>query len=134
MLTKFAFLHQLQCDQSRHSGCPVEPPTGRQRTLSRPPLNSQSVDLIGPEKRGPEMEEAALNQEMVNTPLLPPEEGWVKDIHFSFDLGPAVPTFSVKEQFGQPLGHTGQGRAVSNTLFPSCTLQTNAPCHFLWEC
>lgn len=57
------------------------------------------------------MRGTALLTQVCTAPLLPPEEDRVENpwFHFVFVLslaqGPAVPTFSKKEQFNFPLGH-----------------------------
>lgn len=61
----------------------------------------------------PEMRGAAFNQEVVNTPVFPPEEDWVENLFFL-----SVPTLSMKEQFRESLGHTGRGLAVSDAMLP----------------
>ncbi len=68
---------------------------------------------------GPEMLEFALSQETARTaPLLPPVEGREENILFRFVSvpplvqGPAVPTFSKKEQFPFPPGSQVHGTTV----------------------
>ncbi|CAM4608331.1 unnamed protein product [Leuciscus chuanchicus] len=64
----------------------------------------------------PEMEGAVLNQEMVNAPLLPPEEDQVENLLGFFLF--LVLTFSINEQLSQPFGHTGYVLTVSDTPLP----------------
>lgn len=59
------------------------------------------------------MEGAALNQEMVFTPLLPPKEGRVENLQFQF-----ISSFNrKKEKFLQYLGHTMGILAVQTPRF-----------------
>jgi hypothetical protein len=53
-------------------------------------------------------------------PLLPPKEGRGRIIHSVPPLaqGPAVPTFSIKEQFPFPLGSQVCGSTVCDALPP----------------
>ncbi len=95
---------------NRHLGRRVEPLAGERR----PPRPSQAPSRPGSRRSGsdagnPEMLEFALSQEMARTvPLLPPVEGRKENLLFHFVSvlplvqGPAVPTFSKKEQFPFP--------------------------------
>ncbi len=75
-----------------------------------------------------EMLEFALSQETARTaPILPPVEGREENLLFRFDSvpplvqGPAVPTFSKKEQFPFPPGSQVHGTTVCDALPPhSC--------------
>ncbi len=85
----------------------------------RPPRPSQAPSRpgsrrSGPDAGNPEMLEFALSQETARTaPLLPPVEGREENLLFRFVSvpplvqGPAVPTFSKKEQFPFPPGFSG---------------------------
>ncbi len=73
----------------------------------------------GPDAGNPEMLEFALSQETPRTaPLLPPVEGREENLLFRFVSvpplvqGPAVPTFSKKEQFPFPPGSQVHGTTV----------------------
>ncbi len=92
---------------NRHIGRCVEPLAGERR----PPRTSQAPShpgsrRSGPDAGNPEMLEFALSQETARTaPLLPPVEGREENLLFQFVSvpplvqGPAIPTFSKKEQF-----------------------------------
>ncbi|XDV32352.1 hypothetical protein PO909_003201 [Leuciscus waleckii] len=94
-------------------------------SLSMPPLNlAARVRASGPETGDPAMEEVAL-REIVSAPLPPEEEDRVKNLLFRFvsvpllaPLCPAVPTFSIKEQFLPSLGHKRAHIAVSDAPMP----------------
>ncbi len=76
-------------------------------------------------RSNPEMLEFALSQETARTaPLLPPVEGREENLLFRFVSvpplvqGPAVPTFSKKEQFPFPPGSQVHGTTVCDALPP----------------
>ncbi len=99
---------------NRHIGRCVEPLAGERRPPSRPG-NRRS----GPDAGNPEMLEFALSQETARTaPLLPPVEGREENLLFRFVSvpplvqGPAVPTFSKKEQIPFPPGSQVHGTTV----------------------
>ncbi len=103
---------------NRHIGRCVEPLAGERR----PPRPSQAPSRPGSRRSGPgagnpEMLEFALSQETARTaPLLPPVEGREENLLFRFVSvpplvqGPAVPTFSKKEQFPFPPVLRSMGR------------------------
>ncbi len=111
---------------NRHLGRRVEPLAG----VQYPPHPSQAPShpgsrRSGPDVGNPEMLEFALSQEMARTaPLLPPVEGHEENLLFHFVSvpplvqGPAVPTFSKKEQFPFPLGSQVHGTTVCDALLP----------------
>ncbi len=111
---------------NRHIGRCVEPLAGERR----PPRPSQAPSRpgsrrSGPDAGNPEMLEFALSQEMVRTaPLFPPVEGREENLLFRFVSvpplvqGPAVPTFSKKEQFPFPPGSQVHGTTVCDALPP----------------
>ncbi len=79
----------------------------------------------GPDAGNPEMLEFALSQETARTaPLLPPVEGREENLLFCFVSvpplvqGPAVPTFSKKEQFPFPPGSQVHETTVCDALPP----------------
>ncbi len=79
----------------------------------------------GPDAGNPEMLEFVLSQETARTvPLLPPVEGREENLLFRFVSvpplvqGPAVPTFSKKEQFPFPPGSQVHGTTVCDVLPP----------------
>ncbi len=114
---------------NRHTGRCVEPLAGERRPLrpSKAPSRLGSR-RSGPDAGNPEMLEFALSQETARTaPLLPPVEGREENILFRFVSvpplvqGPAVPTFSKKEQFPFPPGSQVHGTTVCDALPPhSC--------------
>ncbi len=109
---------------NRHIGRCVEPLAGERR----PPRPSQAPSRpgsrrSGPDAGNPEMLEFALSQETARTaPLLPPVEGREENLLFRFVSvpplvqGPAVPTFSKKEQFPFPPGSQVHGTTVCDAL------------------
>ncbi len=111
---------------NRHIGRCVEPLAGERR----PPCPSQAPShpgsrRSGPDAGNPEMLEFALSQETARTmPLLPPVEGREENLLFRFVSvpplvqGPAVPTFSKKEQFPFPPGSQVHGTTVCDALPP----------------
>ncbi len=111
---------------NRHIGRCVEPLAGERR----PPRPSQSPSRpesrrSGPDAGNPEMLEFSLSQETARTaPLLPPVEGREDNLMFRFVSvpplvqGPAVPTFSKKEQFPFPPGSQVHGTTVCDALPP----------------
>ncbi len=111
---------------NRHIGRCVEPLAGERR----PPHPSQAPSRpgsrrSGPDAGNPEMLEFALSQETARTaPLLPPVEGREENLLFRFVSvpplvqGPAVPTFSKKEQFPFPPGSQVHGMTVCDALPP----------------
>ncbi len=111
---------------NRHIGRRVEPLAGERR----PPRPSQALSRpgsrrSGPDAGNPEMLEFALSQETARTaPLLPPVEGREENLLFRFVSvpplvqGPAVPTFSKKEQFPFPPGSQVHGTTVCDALPP----------------
>ncbi len=111
---------------NRHIGRCVEPLAGERR----PPRPSQAPSRpgsrrSGPDAGNPEMLEFALSQETARTaPLLPPVEGREENLLFRFVSvpplvqGPAVPTFSKKEQFPFPPGSQVHGTTVCDALPP----------------
>ncbi len=111
---------------NRHIGRRVEPLAGERR----PPRPSQAPSRPGSRRSGPdvgnpEMLEFALSQETARTaPLLPPVEGREENLLFRFVSvpplvqGPAVPTFSKKEQFPFPPGSQVHGTTVCDALPP----------------
>ncbi len=111
---------------NRHVGRRVEPLAGERR----PPRPSQAPSRPGSRRSGPdvgnpEMLEFALSQETARTaPLLPPVEGREENLLFRFVSvpplvqGPAVPTFSKKEQFPFPPGSQVHGTTVCDALPP----------------
>ncbi len=111
---------------NRHIGRRVEPLAGERR----PPRPSQAPSRpgsrrSGPDAGNPEMLEFALSQETARTaPLLPPVEGREENLLFCFVSvpplvqGPAVPTFSKKEQFPFPPGSQVHGTTVCDALPP----------------
>ncbi len=111
---------------NRHIGRCVEPLAGERR----PPRPSQAPSRpgsrrSGPDAGNPEMLEFALSQETARTaPLLPPVEGREENLLFRFVSvpplvqGPAVPTFSKKEQFPFPPGSQVHGTTVYDALPP----------------
>ncbi len=111
---------------NRHIGRRVEPLAGERR----PPRPSQAPSRpgsrrSGPDAGNPEMLEFALSQETARTaPLLPPVEGREENLLFRFVSvpplvqGPAVPTFSKKEQFPFPPGSQVHGTTVCDALPP----------------
>ncbi len=111
---------------NRHIGRCVEPLAGERR----PPCPSQAPSRPGsrrssPDAGNPEMLEVALSQETARTaPLLPPVEGREENLLFRFVSvpplvqGPAVPTFSKKEQFPFPPGSQVHGTTVCDALPP----------------
>ncbi len=102
----------------------------RRASLRRPPRPSQAPSRpesrrSGPDAGNPEMLEFALSQETARTaPLLPPVEGREENLLFRFVSipplvqGPAVPTFSKKEQFPFPPGSQVHGTTVCDALPP----------------
>ncbi len=124
-----ALLHPpepLRPRPNRHIGRRVEPLAGKRR----PPRPSQAPSRpgsrrSGPDAGNPEMLEFALSQETARTaPLLPPVEGREENLLFRFVSvpplvqGPAVPTFSKKEQFPFPPGSQVHGTTVCDALPP----------------
>ncbi len=112
---------------NRHIGRCVEPLAGERR----PPRPSQAPSRpgsrrSGPDAGNPEMLEFALSQETARTaPLLPPVEGRKENLLFHFVSvlpplvqGPAVPTFSKKDQFPFPPGFQVHGTTVCDALPP----------------
>ncbi len=111
---------------NRHIGRRVEPLAGERR----PPRPSQAPSRpgsrrSGPDAGNPEMLEFALSQETARTaPLLPPVEGREENLLFRFVSvpplvqGPAVPTFSKKEQFPFPPGSQVHGTTACDALPP----------------
>ncbi len=111
---------------NRHIGRCVEPLAGERR----PPRPSQAPSRpgsrrSGPDAGNPELLEFALSQETARTaPLLPPVEGREENLLFRFVSvpplvqGPAVPTFSKKEQFPFPPGSQVHGTTVCDALPP----------------
>ncbi len=111
---------------NRHIGRCVEPLAGERR----PPRPSQAPSRPGSRRSGPdvgnpEMLEFALSQETARTVLLlPPVEGREENLLFRFVSvpplvqGPAVPTFSKKEQLPFPLGFQVHGTTVCDALPP----------------
>ncbi len=111
---------------NRHIGRCVEPLAGERR----PPRPSQAPSRpgnrrSGPDAGNPEMLEFALSQETARTaPLLPPVEGREENLLFRFVSvpplvqGPAVPTFSKKEQIYFPPGSQVHGTTVCDALPP----------------
>ncbi len=111
---------------NRHIGRCVEPLAGERR----PPRPSQAPSRpgnrrSGPDAGNPEMLEFALSQETARTaPLLPPVEGREENLLFRFVSvpplvqGPAVPTFSKKEQISFPPGSQVHGTTVCDALPP----------------
>ncbi len=89
---------------SLHPSGAVEPVVGGVPSPSRPPPRGAAKPRArGPRTGDPKMIGTAL-QEMVTAPLLPPEEGRVVNPLFFPSVPPlaqqpAVPTFSIKEQF-----------------------------------
>ncbi len=89
---------------SLHPSGAVEPVVGGVPSPSRPPPRGAAKPRArGPRTGDPEMIGTAL-QEMVTAPLLPPEEGRVANPLFFPSVPPlaqqpAVPKFSIKEQF-----------------------------------
>ncbi len=89
---------------SLHPSGAVEPVVGGVPSPSRPPPRGAAKPRArGPRTGDPEMIGTAL-QEMVTAPLLPPEEGRVVNPLFFSSVPPlaqqpAVPKFSIKEQF-----------------------------------
>ncbi len=98
---------------SLHPSGAVEPVVGGVPSPSRPPPRGAAKPRArGPRTGDPEMIGTAL-QEMVTAPLLPPEEGRVVNPLFFPSVPPlaqqpAVPKFSIKEQF---LSSPGSKRA-----------------------
>ncbi len=95
-------------------------PPASQQAPSRP-----ESQRSGPDAGNPEMLEFALSQETARTaPLLPPVEGREENLLFRFVSvpplvqGPAVPTFSKKEQFPFPPGSQVHGTTVCDALPP----------------
>ncbi len=100
------------------------------RRRAAPPRPSQAPSRpgsrrSGPDAGNPEMLEFALSQETARTaPLLPPVEGREENLLFRFVSvpplvqGPAVPTFSKKEQFPFPPGSQVHGTTVCDALPP----------------
>ncbi len=89
------------------------------------PARRASRRRAAPPAGNPEMLEFALSQETARTaPLLPPVEGREENLLFRFVSvpplvqGPAVPTFSKKEQFPFPPGSQVHGTTVCNALPP----------------
>ncbi len=117
---------KLKPRPNRHIGRRVEPLAGERR----PPRPSQAPSRpgsrrSGPDAGNPEMLEFALSQETARTaPLLPPVEGREENLLFHFVSvpplvqGPAVPTFSKKEQFPFPPGSQVHGTTVCDALPP----------------
>ncbi len=111
---------------NRHIGRCVEPLAGERR----PPCPNQAPSRpgsrrSGPDAGNPEMLEFALSQETARTaPLLPPVEGQEENLLFRFVSvpplvqGPAVPTFSKKEQFPFSPGSQVHGTTVCDALPP----------------
>ncbi len=111
---------------NRHIGRCVEPLAGERR----PPRPSQAPSRpgsrrSGPDAGNPEMLEFALSQETARTaPLLLPVEGREENLLFRFVSvpllvqGPAVPTFSKKEQLPFPPGSQVHGTTVCDALPP----------------
>ncbi len=111
---------------NRHIGRRVEPLAGERR----PPRPSQAPSRpgsrrSGPDAGNPEMLEFALSQDTARTaPLLPPVEGREENLLFRFVSvpplvqGPAVPTFSKKEQFPFSPGSQVHGTTVCDALPP----------------
>ncbi len=111
---------------NQHIGRRVEPLAGERR----PPRPSQAPSRPGSRRSGPdvgnpEMLEFALSQETARTaPLLPPVVGREENLLFHFVSvpplvqGPAVPTFSKKEQFPFPPGSQVHGTTVCDALPP----------------
>ncbi len=109
---------------NRHIGRCVKPFAGERR----PPRPSQAPSRpgsrrSGPDAGNPEILEFALSQETARTaPLLPPVEGREENLLFRFVSvpplvqGPAVPTFSKKEQFPFPPGSQVHGTTVCDAL------------------
>ncbi len=126
-VTVGALLHPpelLRPRPNRHLGRRVEPLAGERRPLrpSQAPSHPGSR-RSGPDADNPEMLEFAFSQETARTaPLLPPVECREENLPFYFvsvpPLGPAVPTFSKKEQFPFPLGSQVNGTTVSDALLP----------------
>ncbi len=108
---------------NRHIGWRVEPLAWEQcpPRPSQPPSRPGSR-RSGPDAGNPEMLEFALSQETARTaPVLPPVEGREENLLFHFVYvpplvqGPAVPTFSKKEQFPfQAFMHSAPGLVCSD--------------------
>ncbi len=128
-VTVGALLHPpelLRPRPNRHMGRCVEPLAGKRRPLrpSQAPSRPGSR-RSGPDAGNPEMLEFALSQETARTaPLIPPVEGREENLLFRFVSvpplvqGPAVPTFSKKEQFPFPPGSQVHGTTVCDALPP----------------
>ncbi len=106
---------------NRHIGRCVKPLARRPSQAPSRPGSRRS----GPDAGNPEMLEFALSQETARTaPLLPPVEGREENLLFRFVSvpplvqGPAVPTFSKKEQFPFPPGSQVHGTTVCDALPP----------------
>ncbi len=109
---------------NRHLGRRVKPFAGERC----PPCPSQAPSRPGSRRSGPdvgnpEMLEFALSQETVRTaPLLPPVKGREENLPFHFVSvpplvqGPAVPTFSKKEQFPFFPGSQVHGTTLCDAL------------------
>ncbi len=109
-----------------HLGRCVEPLAGERR----PPRPSQAPSRPGsrqssPDAGNPEKLEFALSQQTARTaPLLPLEQGWEENPVFIFVSvtplvqGPAVLTFSKKEQFPFPPASQVHGTPVCDALLP----------------
>ncbi len=116
----------LRLRPNRHIGRCVEPLAG-ERCPTRPSQapSRPGSRRSGPDAGNPEMLEFALSQEMARTaPLLPPVEGREENLLFRFVSvpplvqGPAVTTFSKKEQFPFPPGSQVHGTIVCDALPP----------------
>ncbi len=117
---------RLESGLESETGLEYYSPTGERR----PPRPSQAPSRPGsrrsvPDAGNPEMLEFALSQETARTaPLLPPVEGREENLLFRFVSvpplvqGPAVPTFSKKEQFPFPPGSQVHGTTVCDALPP----------------
>ncbi len=133
-----ALLHPpelLRPRSNRHLGRRVEP-LARERRPLRPSQAPSHPDSrrSGPDAGNPEMLEFALSQETARTaPLLPPVEGQEENLPFHFVSvvslvqGPAVPTFTKKEQFPFPPGSQVHGTTVCDALLPHSRPQPILP-------
>ncbi len=110
---------------NRHLVRHVEPLVGERHS----PRHSQAPSRPGsrrssPDADNPEMLEFALSQETARTaPLLPPVEAGRRIFCFIVSVpplvqGPAVPTFSKKDQIPFPQGSQVHGKTVCDALLP----------------